>query len=321
MPLKNPIPLGEVDFTENGRHTLEINRVGILAETMLRMRFTITNGVSAAVGPKWFALARLLKRVEIKINGVDTPVSIDGPGMVLRAIMEYGVVPQGMSDTVVLTGSAATSYDIFIPIAHYLPRSADPFYTALPVNRFRQATIEITYGDIDDIYTTANGATISAVTVDAHGKFLVNVDPQQQFRARVLDVIEEELTATSSNWRLVADRGTGMVHRSHMIQTVVDDIASEAILDSGTLKLVTGQYTFGNWDGPVLQADNMNVFEQASHQTGAYFYHTEFHGQPLWIPTDRASMRADLAWEFDAAKQSGTNKFFLYSEKIRAFEL
>ena len=313
-------PLGEIDFTEGGRHTIEVNRPGVLGSILLRMQFTVTNGASAAVGPLWGTLASLIKRVEVIVNGKDTIVSIDGPGLVARAIYELGNNPYGMGDTVVLTGSAATAYDIILPIPFYLPKSATPFLTALPVDRLGQTTIAITYGDIDDFYATPNSAAISAVTVEAWGKFLVNVPRDRNFLARVLYTLEEDLAATTTNYQTTINVGTGVKYRSILVVALDDGVAADTIINKLTFQ--TGQYVFAKWDAPVLQADNKHTFNQATaHQTGVHFVNSEMFGQALWIDTSRNVMSADLQMVLDVTKVTGVNTLRFYQETIRPFQI
>lgn len=319
--LRHTEKLGSLTFAEGQRATLDINRTGVLTELFIRFRFTITNGSNAAVGALWGALAAYLKRVELIVNGRDTIVSMDGPGLLMRALYEYGQPPKGSDATVVLTGSStATAYDVTVPIPLFLPRSAVPLTTALPLQSLGQATLAVTFGTIADFYTTPNGAAISAVTCDVHGRYLLQVNPQQQFLARILDYKEQELTATSTRFEITADVGSGLQYRSMYLATLVAGVASNAILAAGSVSLDTGQFNFESIDGPVIQADNINKFDRATAQTGVYALVMEAFGQPMWINTARQVMPADLRLTLDAAKQSGTNLIKVYRESIRPYK-
>jgi len=319
--LRHTEKLGSLTFAEGQRATLDINRTGVLTELLIHFKFTITNGTSAAVGPLWGALAAYIKRAELIVNGRDTIISMDGPGLIARALYEYGQPPKGTDATVVLTGTdTATAYDVVIPIPLFLPRSAVPLTTALPLQALGQATLALTFGTIADFYTTANGAAISLVTVDVHGRYALNVPTNQPFLARILDYKEAELTATSTRFEVTADVGSGLQSRSMYIQALVAGVASNLPLATGSIALDTGQFNFESMDAPVIQADNINKFDRATAQVGMYALVMEMFGQPMWINTARQVMPADLRLTFDATKQTGVNLFKIYRESIRPFK-
>src|SRR5690606_29541344 len=99
-------------YASGGRQTLEIDRDGVLLGLRLRLKFTITNGGTAAVTPLFQALARLMRRLEVIAGGRDTVWSVQGEDLAARVQYENAARAYGMGDTVVLTESVATNYDI-----------------------------------------------------------------------------------------------------------------------------------------------------------------------------------------------------------------
>ena len=317
--LGTPRKLGTVDFAENQRKTMGIDRDGVLLQMNLRLQFTITNGVSAAVAPQWEALGSLIKRLEIIMGGRDTVVSIDGPGLIARARYEFGQAPKGADDTVVLTGSAATAYDVVIPVVFWSPRGRRPDDTALDLRRVRQATLAVTWGDIDDFYGTANSAAISAVTCTVEGHYMLDVPVDHQYLVRQLDLIEEEVSASNSGLTILVDGITGLYLRSVMVVGLVDGVASDNMLEAGSIRMESGSFVFSNQDGPMLQGDNVLAFATAK-QTGVYYQRIAKFGEfPHMINTN--NLTANLNDIFDVTKQSGTNKLKLYRETLRPLKV
>ena len=314
-------PLGQLDYISGGRDSLEIARDGVISRLNLRIQYTVTNGASAAVGPLWQALARILRRVEIVINGRDTIYSIDGPGLISRAIYEMGEVPYGADATVVLTGEAETTYDLVVPIPFFLPRSASPYITALPADRFGQVTLHVTWApsDCSQMYGTPNSAAISAVSCWVEGEYFVGLPAGTNFLTCVLDQVEYPVTADSSAFNMTMDTGTGLKYRSFHVVALDDDVASDAIIDELTVQ--SGTQVFQKRSNVFLQAANLINHMQADHQTGVYFLPTEQAGRPdMWIDTARETLAADLLLSADLDLGSGTTKLVVYREAVRPFK-
>lgn len=331
MPLtRHAKKLGSVDWSENGSHTLRLARDGVMIEKRIRMRFTITHGVTPSTGPKWYALAALIKRMEVTLNGRDTVMQIDGPGAVMRAIDEYGVTPYSKKagaaassfNDIDVTASTATAYDIIIPVPFYFPHSQDPLRAALPLNRFGQATLELTYGDVNDLFTSVNaGTTITSVTVEVEGDYLLDVNPERPFLARILDQKNDDLPGTTDAHDITIDTGTGLLYRSVNVVTISDSLAVDTILAGGSLALEAGTFTFQKRDAEMLQADNAAKANLAVHQTGVYSLKAEKFGNPsMLINTDRQLMHADLKLIADATKVGTTDTFKVYREAVRPFK-
>lgn len=317
-------PLGEVDHSSGGRHTLDVARDGILVQTNIRVQYTVTNGTSAAVGPMWETLSRILSRVEFIVNGRDTIINMDGMGLAARARYEIDSRPYGTDDSVILTGSAATTYDVVIPIQHFLPRSQNPLTCALPAERLGQLTLAITWGatDCSDFYTTPNSAAISGVTCTVEGVYLLNAAPDQIFLARVLDQEEEDITSTTTNKQITIDTGTGLLYRSLMIAATDADIAGDDIINELTLQ--SGTTVFQKRKSAFIQAENRMDFLSGTdaHQTGIYYMSTEMMGAPnFWLNTSRDVMRSDLKLIADVtAGGGGTDVVTVYREMVRPFK-
>lgn len=250
--------LPSVPYQAGVRNTIAIDRDGVLTMLRVRLQFRVTNGGTAAVGPLWMTLPRIIRRFEVILNGADTLVSISGAHMASRALVEFGKRPYGMDASIVLTASAATDYDIVLPLPFYLPRAERPDDTSLDLRRVDQAIIAITWGDASDLFATPNGAAISNVSCSVEGQYLVNSRPDQIFLARALDMQDIANTASNSNFAILQDRGSDLFWRSFHIATLRNSVAVQNII-TGDVRLNAGAFVYVNRDGQSILAETMDA--------------------------------------------------------------
>lgn len=231
--------LPSIPYAASQRNSINIDRDGVLNHLAFALTFRCTNGATGPVGPLWQTLARLIRRLEIVINGQDTVVSISGAHLASRAQVENGVRAFGMASTVVLTNSAVTDYAVTIPLPLTLPRAVRPDDTSLDLRRVDQATIAITWGDATDLFTTPNAAAISNVNCDVIATYLVNAGPEESFLTRALDVQDIPNVSSNPNLTALMDRGSDLFWRSFHVaqlrgQVGVSNIVNEARLTAGS---------------------------------------------------------------------------------------
>jgi hypothetical protein len=323
--LKHVAPIGEITYTSQSRQTLEIDRTGLLTGANIRVQFTVTNGGTAAVGPFFETLSRIINRLEIIVNGRDTILSLPGSMLAVLAHFSASVVPHGTDDTVVLTGSAATVYDVVIPIEFTLPRSVAPLGSGLPAFRLGQTTMALTWGNSDcsDIYGTPNSAAISAVTCWVEGEYILGLDPARAYAARVLDVDTETVDATTTNHQIVIDTGTGLLYRGLTLVTLRDKVAAANILQDTTtgVSLESGTLVFQGRSPTFIQAANKRNYNLDTVKTGVYHLNAEMFGDGrMWLNSDRSQMPSDLRLKLAVTKTSGTEEVHVIREAVRPFK-
>ena len=248
--------LPSVPYQAGVRNTIMVDRDGVLTKLALRVAFRITNGGTAAVGPLWQTLARIIRRLEVVVNGADTVVSITGAHLASRAQVEFGTRMFGMDSAIVLTASAATDYEIVLPLPFYLPRAQRPDDTALDLRRVDQAILAITWGDASDIYTTPNGAAISNVTCAVEGHYLVNAAPDAAFLVRSLDMQEVQNTGSNNNFAILQDRGSDLFWRSFHVASLRNQLSVQNIL-TGDVRVNAGAFVYANRDAVAVLAETM----------------------------------------------------------------
>ena len=306
--------LGTITYQEGTRQTLLLDRDGVMLELKLRVRYTITNTATSPVTPLWQALARIIRRLEIVLDGQDTLVSISGAGLASRCHIESGVEAYGMTDTVVLTANAVTAYDIVLSLPFFLPRSRRPDDTALDLRRVNQAVLAITWGGTTDIFTTANSATISAVTCGIDGVYMVNVPSEAAFLGRSLDTIIQDIAATNSNLGVLMDRGHDIYYRGFHIAALDDGAPSNAIINN--IRLESGSFVFTNREGPIIRSMLRSMYGLPTLPTGLYPVDTSHFGEGKSL-INTGALATDLYFRFDVTKPAGVVTLEIFREALR----
>lgn len=310
--------LGTIDYASGQRATLEIDRDGILAGLDIRLRFTVTAGSSAQVGPLFQTLARLIRRFEILVAGQDTIVSQSGEMLAARAQYEFGAPALGMDATYVLTGSStATVYNVVIPVSFWLPRGRVPDDTSLDLRdgRIRQVVAAITWGSASDLVTTPNSAAVSAVTCELTGFYRLN-QPDKTFPlVRVLDEVTQEVTATADSFRIRMDGGgQNLAYRSFMIASLDANVGEDDIINN--VKLYAGSFTWDNLHPLQVKAENRRMFSQESLIAGAYMLFLPNYGEAADVIV-ASVLGSNLDLDLDVTKGTGTTNIKVSRETLR----
>lgn len=244
-------------YSAGVRQTVQIDRDGVLLGLMLRVSYRVTNAATGPTTPLWSTLARILRRVEVLVNGQDTVVNINGAHLASRNLVERSQRPLGMDATVVLTNTAVTDYDIVIPLPLTLPPGAQRRDdTALDLRGAQQANLAITWGDAGDLFGVPNGAVIGNVSCEVTAHYLVNAPMEQRFLVRALDIQDQDNTTTNSNLSILLDRGSDLFWRNLHIATTRNNVAVQNIL-TGDVRWSAGSFIYDNRSAREILADTI----------------------------------------------------------------
>lgn len=322
VQLKNWSHLGAITYASGARVSFDIPRWGPLLALRLWIEFTITNGATAAATPFHQALARIINGLVVKANGRDTLINMFGHSLASAAYIENGIVARGMDATVVLTGGAATTYRVQIPIWLCQPprnaQRADD--TGLDFRRGITGTLEVQFANSDcsDIYGTPNSAAISGVTCEVQGLYHLDAPADRQYRVRTLDQISVTLSASNSALQIPLDKGSGTFIRSLMVETLADKVGVNTIISNGMMSLDVGPTNIIKVKGDALKGIMQDdaSFVPLVPQTGVYYMDAKLFGSAMtMIPT--AGLKTDLVLTLDATKVSGTNTIIVTREGFR----
>jgi hypothetical protein len=322
MPLPRIVNVGTIDYVSGQKKTIGLPRDGVALQYNLRLQFTCTNAAGGPTGPLFQTLARLIRHVDVILGGRDTVVSASGEMLAARAQYEWGVPADGMDDTVVLTNSAVTVYDVTIPIPRALPRGQQPLLTADDLRRVSQAVLEITWGSVADLFTADNGAVLSALTCWLEVEYLLDVAGDVTFGVRELREITQGYTSSNDQMAVVIDGQTGNRVRSVAVASLVAGVGSNTPLNLGGVRIESGSFVFRNRKGPSIQAHNRSMFEQQAPIVGFYYMPFEWAGDPSHaIDTRVGILPTDLHAVFDIAFTAGVHELKLSIESIRPLRI
>lgn len=319
--------LGTVLYQASSRQTLNLDVGDVCARLWLRLRYTVTNGAVAPVGPFFQTLSRLIQRAEVIVGGRDTVWSITGADLAMRVQLEKASPAYGADATISLVANNVSTYDVVLPIDFVLPRSRRPDDCALDLRGVSTAVLAITWGpsDCSDFYTTPNAAAISAVTLAVEATYMIGVDSKATFLVREMKYIEASLAASSNAFFVLLDRRTGLIYRSMLIVTQQDRVGVNTVLDNGNgVQLLAGQFVFFNGLAVVLKGENRVTYNQGWATTavpaGVYFIDDTLFGQ-IVTGLDTSQLGADLKAYFDATYTAGVTLIRAQTEAVRPLML
>jgi len=312
--------LPSVPYQAGVRNTIAIDRDGVLSQINIRLAYRVANGATAPVGPLWQTLARLIRRLEIVVNGQDTVVTISGAHLASRATLEWGVRPLGMDTSIVLTANQNTDYEIVLPLPLFLPRAVRPDDTSLDLRRVNQAILAITWGDASDLFATP-GATVQVqnVVCSVEGSYLVNARPDQVFMVRALDMQETTSPASNANLTILQDRGSDLFWRSWHIATLRNQVAVQNII-TGDVRLFAGAFSYANRDGNAVLAEGAREaaipWSEYPAADRVYPIRAQYLGQNVTL-INAGALSGDLYLAAGVTYTSGTEIISISREAMR----
>lgn len=330
LPTKTTRKVGNFQFVAGGRDSLRLDTDGVVTRLLIRIKFSVTSGSSAMVGPLFQTLARLIKKVDIEVNGRDVIQTQPGWMLAAEAFVANKLPAYGMDSTVVLTGSTTTTaYDVILPVYLDNPLGRRRDDTALDMAGLSQVVVRCEFGTIADLVATTNSATVTVSEMTLAAEHMINYrrgtaanGAPQPLNIRHIDWIEDTITATSPAHEITVDNKTGLFIQSLFVFATVNDVANDSVINALTLK--QGNFIHGVWDAPVLRAMNREQFGisvgtfASFPLTGMYYIDPRYDGQMInGIDTRPEQMPSDLKLALDVTLQSGTNKVFVRREGWR----
>jgi len=302
------------------RQTVQLDRDGVLLGAIIRVQYRVTNTATAPTTPLWGTLARILRRVEVVVNGQDTVINVNGAHLASRQLLETSQRPLGMDATVVLTASAVTDYDISIRVPFVLPAGAQRRDdTALDLRGVQQAILAVTWGDATDLFGTPNSAAISNVNVEVTGHYLVNAAPQQRYLVRAMDIQDQDNTTTNANLSILLDRGSDIFWRNLHIATLRNNVAVQNIL-TGDVRWQAGSFIYDNRSAREVLADTIYEsripYSEFATADQIYRLGRDFYGSIATL-INGGALSGDLFLILGTTYTSGTERISISREFIR----
>lgn len=325
---------GNIQYVSAGQQYFDIPRWGVLYQMTLRLAFTLTTAVGAAPsGPKYQTLSRVIRNLQIVVNGRDYIYNLPGESIAMKAFRDFGIVPYGSDAALPSAVSTAYNYVVYLPVTLYLPRGfrkADsglnlgtPKIAGLPA----QMIVTWANSNCSDLFTTPAGCVLSDMSCTVAGEY--ETDPSPVFndgpdagkpRFWLTRVQAQELVnlpASNSAFSVIIDEGTGVFLRALQIEALVDDAGSDAVLNNGVIQLKAGNRVYGDLNAGMLKAQMQRAI-QANPQTGTYDWDfTQFGSLMTMIDTRRSALPANLILYMDATKSGTTTNLAVTRDGVR----
>lgn len=221
--------------------TLDLPRDSVLKELGLMMTVNITVGTTAATGtladPGWL---NAIRRLEIVADGALTLWSIDPASLYHLNALWYSA--WGHRDTIPATVTAGP-FQFYLKLPFALPFSKDPNVTLLNAQALSSLQLRVTWGQIGDLYQTANSsviATTSTLSVETHE--IVGLSPRSVFSAFKVSQLTRDVSAANASLQIDLPRGNilrGILFKTRIttnsVEDEVDTILNEIRIESSEL--------------------------------------------------------------------------------------
>lgn len=300
--------LDNIEFVAGGTKTLELPRNNVYRALGIRLTGTCTTTATAPVGKKSQTPYRLIKRIEIVANGKDTIKSI--PGMFLRILNKHDFGTNPKETDVGIVASTAYSFEGYMILPFAFTRALRPLDGALDARRLQTLDVRITWGSVDDLYTTPNSAALSNVKLELKTMEYINVP--QDFKAFLNKQTQIQKEVVSTTTELQERLPVETVYRRFILYTEVADIASDSVLNK--IKLKSGTFVFKDLDANLLKGDMKSLMGLEALETGVYIVELITDGQ-LTEVINTVGM-SSLEFIFDVTKQAGTNVIHIFPEIV-----
>ena len=298
--------LDNIEFAANGTKTLELPRNNVYRALGIRLTGTCTTSAVAPVGKLAFTPYRLIKRIEIVANGKDTIKSI--PGKFLRILNkhDFGVVPK--ETDIGIAANTAYAFEGYMILPFAFTRALRPIDGAIDARKLQTLDIRVTWGSVNDFYTTPNNAVLSDVVLELKTMEYIGVEGEFKALLNVHTEIQKEVNATTSE--LQEKLPTEKIYRRFFLLTEVDGIASDAVLNK--VKLKSGTMVFKDIDCDLLKGDMKFSSAIESLDTGVYVIELITDGQLTEAINTIGMSSFELI--FDVTKQAGINVIHIFPE-------
>jgi hypothetical protein len=325
---------GSIQFISAGEQYFDIPRWGVLYQLVLRIAFTITTGGGAAPsGPLYQTLSRVVRNLQIVVNGRDYIYNLPGETIAMKAFRDFGIVPFGTDAALPSATNTAYNYVIYLPVTLYLPRGVRKSDSGLNLGTPRiaglPAQLKVTWANTNcsDLFGTPAGAVLSNVSCTVAGEY--ETDPSPTFndgpdagkpRFWLTRVQAQELVnlpASNTAFSVIIDEGTGVFLKNLQIETLVDNVGADNVLNNGAMSLKAGNLVYGDLTAGMLKAQMQRAI-QANPQAGTYDWDfTQFGSLMTMIDTRRSALPANLILYMDATKQGTTTNLAVTRDGIR----
>jgi len=310
--------LTPVTFTENNPETTEVNHAWPVHAIMCHLTGTLTIATAAATALNDGGCLGLISSLRLIRNGSDVLFNL--PGRFLKRFSDlYCQSPQLQTDPLLTT--AAHAFEAYF----MLPINAGPGpFSLLDPSRISDLTLEVNWGDAEDIVTPDTGTvlTLSSVQLNADvvqwagGKVGEAGGPQFKYPDHYVNYQDVAVTAANSE-QVIELLRRQLYHRLVMFADS-DAALVDTVLNNAQVRI--DENVLMDVSDDMLQAENLSRYNLGSSVTGQFVLDFAPGPSPMVPRLDHMLAVKNPAIPFnlvvDVAHPGTTDKLIVVSDRF-----
>lgn len=241
-PHKATQKIATVEYSAGAEKVINLPVGNVINATMLKLNYGYSVGANQD-GPTFASCVRLIKRVEMMINGSDRFVSLDAEALYANARMDSGQNPRGFENLKTVAGDTG-KIAVNIPIYHFVPGLIGGDRAALDLRGLDSCTLRIVWADdLTDALVKSANHTLTNVDLDVTVEMTRDVpSTQPRHMLRELMYEEYEVDASKNQFRLKIPRKQGKhIHRAFMYQTRNERVTLASNIGGAQRQVIVGE--------------------------------------------------------------------------------
>jgi len=192
-------------FSSSEQNTLKIANDSVIKRLLLDVKLKLTSGATAATGPFIEGAYNIIKALNIDFDGRKR---YNSKGVVQAEYEKWANRISGLpGDTLVAPAASSTNTIRFLlPIDFGLPFSDVPSMGFRDMSKFTNVYLNLTMGDISDLFSVVNNTVVTDITVDLYIHEILGVKLTASTYIEH-EIITENLTASNSDKKIPLSRG------------------------------------------------------------------------------------------------------------------
>lgn len=308
--------VGQINYVSSGSQTvMNLPRNYNYRSLLCRIAGSVVvSGGSGAGAPHALASYKVVRRLEIVVDGRDTILSVDPAALSILNRIDYGCVPAAAHPS----NDAAATYTInasFI-IDFQTKRGRNPIDTLFPAAGLTTFDLIVTWGAGADMFTGSvdfTSAAIQTTTTLSVTSFEEIGDASKVIGGlKKIFVTDKDITATSTNFQV--DIAPGNLIQSILLHFKDSEVPTDAVLNAVSFE--SGTEVYQNWksDDEILDYNKL-----------AYGLETSLSGFLLLDMLDSDGFQSEildtqglsgLKLVMDVTDAAGTTKVLVYPTEV-----
>jgi len=307
--------VGTINYAANTEKSLDMPRKNLYRSIILEVAGSFTIDTLGApvlyTGGAHGCAFRPVKRVELIANGRDTIKSISLQALAMKNFIHKGC--PCVFEEPDITAAQAVTFGGVVQMFLASPRAIRQIDTLLNSNRLSTLELRATFGDEDDLWSTAPTA-VSLFDCDINVALseTIRLDGRDEpYMTYKENYVEKQITGATSSFQILM--GVGNRYRGFLIETESDGEMVDTILNILTLKSGTDYY-HKLTRKQIRGINQQNKLGGADTLTG--YYYVDFTEEGRLVDSLDASILSQLEFELDVNAPGTLDYVRIYPDEI-----